>query len=61
MSNKVTWENIWQDFKRRHPRLCKEVVDWRPYDYLKIKLWMKDGRKIIYDYNCHIAKFESKS
>ena len=52
---KVTFDNIYADFRRRHPNLKKEVIHWKPYNYLKIKVYLFDGMILIYDYWNHIA------
>lgn len=53
MSKKITWSMIYDDFKRRHPKLRKDVIHWCPFDYLTIELYFKDGRKGIYTYFDH--------
>ena len=60
MKRKITWNMIYADFKRRHPNLRKEVTYWRPKAYSTIELWLKDGSRMIYDYDCHEAKFISR-
>lgn len=57
MQNKITWKMIFEDFRRRHPRLSKDVIHWSPKDYLTIELRMKDKTKMSYDYHTHTAKF----
>lgn len=57
MADKITWNKIHKDFKQRHPNLSKEVIHWQPYAYATIKLWMKDGSKIVYNYDNHRATF----
>lgn len=50
MSKKITWDAIHKDFKRHFPNLRKEVEYWCPYDYLTIKIYLKDGRVFSYNY-----------
>lgn len=50
MRDKVTWEDIYADFKRRFPKLSKLSVRYIPYGYLTILIYFSDGGKIIYDY-----------
>ena len=57
MAVKLTWDKIYKDFRKRHPTLRKEVTYWHPYGFAKILLYLKDGRKMIYDYDPHMAKF----
>ena len=60
MAKKITWNMIFADFKQRHPNLRKEVSYWCPRDYLIIELWLKDGRRMLYDYWNHKAEFIQK-
>lgn len=54
---KITWCDIYKDFKKRHPNLKKEVAYWVPHDYATIKLKLKDGTSMLYNYDDHMAKF----
>jgi hypothetical protein len=54
---KITWEIIYKDFRRRHPTLKKEVTYWRPHDYATIMLYLKDGTKMLYNYDYSRAVF----
>lgn len=55
MSEKITWNKIFKDFKRRHPNLSKNVSYWRPFDYATIIIYLKDGMIITYNYDEHRA------
>lgn len=57
MHKKVTWDEIYADFRRRHPTLKMMVIDWKPCGWMCIELELKDGRKMKYDGYEHIAKF----
>lgn len=50
MSDKITWKDIYKDFKNAYPKFNKQVVQYRPHDFLTIKIWFKDGRIGIYKY-----------
>ena len=50
MSNKITWADVYEDFRARFPRLKEHVIDYRPYDYLTIKLWFKGCSAMLYNY-----------
>lgn len=54
---KITWEVIYKDFRRRHPTLKKEVLHWRPHSYSTIILYLKDGSRMLYDYDFSRATF----
>lgn len=56
MGNKITWEMIYSDFKKRHPHLKKQVTYWCPQDYLTIQIFLEDGMKMTYNYFDHVAK-----
>lgn len=47
---KISWASIRKDFKKHYPRLSKMTVDYRPYNYLTIVLYFKDGMMATYDY-----------
>lgn len=51
MSNKITWEMILNDFKKHHPRLTKQVEWWCPHDYAEVLIYLKDGMKLVYNYD----------
>lgn len=50
MSDKVTWKDVLDDFKKRHPTLAKMVADYRPHAYGTIMIWFKDGTTMTYDH-----------
>ena len=56
---KLTFDKIYEDFKLRHPHLSKEVVHWRPCDYMQIEIYMRDGMILKYDYGDHKAVIRS--
>lgn len=56
---KVTWEMIYKDFRSRFPNLKNEVEYWKPHSYSTIELHIKDGRRLIYNYDEKIAKIIS--
>lgn len=45
-----TYGDIRSEFKERFPELDLIVEDYRPYGYLKIRLWLKTSSSIGYDY-----------
>lgn len=54
-SNKIPWQKVFDDFKRRHPRLSKQVTYWCPHDYLTVLIYLNDGMKLTYSYLDHRA------
>lgn len=54
---KVTWNDIYKDFRRRHPNLAKQVCDWRPYDYGKVLIILKSRSELVHDYDSHTANY----
>lgn len=50
MSKKITWYEIYQDFRRRFPRLSKDAARYQPNGYLSILVYFRDGTKLVYDY-----------
>lgn len=61
MSKKVTWDVICADFKRRHPRLRKEITYWRPYDFATILITFKDGSVGTYNYDEHRLTYRAET
>lgn len=57
MSEKVTWDSIFQDFERRHPNLAKMVTRYRPSGFLKILVFFSDGSKMAYDFAASSGHF----
>ena len=57
VKRKVTWSDIFDDFKMRHPTLKSKAVYYQPHDYLKILIRFSDGMKMEYDYFTHTGKF----
>lgn len=54
MNDKVTWKDIYKEFRDGHPNLKKRVTHWQPFDYATIIMRLDDGRKMIY--NCSIKR-----
>lgn len=50
MSKKITWKEVYKDFRSRHPQARKDVVYWHPHDYATIMLYFADGTKGTYNY-----------
>lgn len=57
MASKITWAEVYKDFKSKFPRLKNEVIHYQPYNYLKIILTLKDGKKMVYDYMTRSCEF----
>mgnify|MGYP001773769574 CR=1 FL=1 len=53
MSKKITWKKVVEDFKDHHPKLAKQVVYWRPHDYMTILIYLKSGTKLYYNCETH--------
>lgn len=49
LQKKVTFDDIYRDFRRRHPNLKKHVVGYQPIGYMTIKLYLDDGSNMKYD------------
>lgn len=57
MSKKITWQDIYNDFKARLPNLSKEAIEYRPYGYLSILIFFTDGSQLVYDFLSERAFF----
>lgn len=49
VKRKVTWKDIFNNFKSVYPRLSKEAQDYRPYNYMSIVVYLAGGTKVVYD------------
>lgn len=49
MSRKITWADIYKDFRQRLPTLSKLAVEYRPHDFMTIAVYLRDGKKVLYD------------
>lgn len=49
VKHKVTWKEIFDNFKAVYPNLSKGVRDFVPYNYMSIIVYLPDGTKMIYD------------
>ena len=43
MSKKVTWEDVYEDFKSRYPRAGRAAYRFEPYDYATILVYLEDN------------------
>ena len=41
VKRKVTWKDIFNNFKSVYPRLSKEAQDYRPYNYMSIVVYLQ--------------------
>lgn len=48
---KVRWEDIYKDFRSKHPRLAKSVIHWQPYAYATVVITFKGGSKGLYNHD----------
>jgi hypothetical protein len=55
--SKLTWETIYKDFKRIYPDFSKEAYYYEPYDYAEIKVWIKGGKRFVYNYDKKTGRF----
>lgn len=54
---KVTWKNVFDEFKQRHPNLAKMVVEYRPHSYGMIVILFEDGKSMVYDYDAKCGRW----
>lgn len=54
---KITWANIYKEFRKRFPNLAKKAIHYEPNDFMKIVIFMSDGTKMTYDYLNNQLKF----
>lgn len=51
MADKVTWNDVYKDFKKRYPKKGKEVLGFQPHSYATIRLIFPDGIRMLYNYD----------
>lgn len=57
MTQKITFLDIYKDFKIRLPNLSKRATYWKPRGYLSITVYLEDGSQMAYDYLYKKASF----
>ena len=57
--DKITWRKIYADFERRHPNLSKMSANFIPYDYAEIFIYLKDGTKLVYNFDTRRVRFNA--
>ena len=58
-TKKLSWDEVYKEFRRTHPKLKNYIIDWRPFDYATIMLYFKDGSRMTYDCTTKECKFVS--
>lgn len=48
---KLTWEAVYQDFKKLHPKMAKTVLGFEPHSYATIALIFPDRVRMTYNYD----------
>ncbi len=47
--NKITWNDIYDEFRKKFPKRSKAAVRYAPYGYMSIMVYFSDGSKMVYD------------
>lgn len=53
--DKLTFDNVFEDFVKHYPRLSKSVIHWFACGVGQIKIITVDDLELIYDYDSHQA------
>ena len=61
MREKITWHDIYKDFKIRLPNLSKRATYLKPRLYLSITVYLEEGSQMAYDYLYKKASFVAMS
>lgn len=61
MSQKLNWNDVYQDFRKRHPRLSRMSLNYIPKSYAEILIYLKDGTKLVYNYDTRRVRFNPPS
>lgn len=54
---KITWADVFKDFKQRYPNLRTVVFDWRPFAYAEIIIELENKDRVIYNYDMKQVRF----
>lgn len=57
---KITWDKIYRDFRKKCSGLAQRTIYWMPRGYLEITLFLDDGSKMRYNFFDKIAKFTNE-
>ena len=56
---KITWDVIYDDFKKEYPKLKTKALGFKPYDYATILIFFLDRVRMTYNYDTkEITKLE---
>lgn len=47
--SKLTWDNVYENFKAVYPKLGRMSVYFRPSGYMTIMVRLADGTNMVYD------------
>ena len=48
---KLTWNDVYKDFRKLHPTLAKKVLGFEPHSYATILLIFPDRERATYNYD----------
>ena len=48
---KLTWDNIYKDFRRTYPFIAKEVSGFEPHSFATILLFFAGKKRMLYNYD----------
>lgn len=58
---KITWDDMYKDFKIKFPTRSKGVMGFKPHDVGVILLYFPEGKKMLFNhYTGDLYDFESK-
>lgn len=46
---KITWDDLYTNFKSIYPNLGRQALRFQPYGYMMILVYLTDGSRMIYD------------
>ena len=56
---KITWDVIYDDFKKEYPKLKTKALGFKPYDYATILIFFLDQVRMTYNYDTkEVTKLE---
>lgn len=48
---KLTWEDVYKDYKKHFPKTSRQAMGFEPYDYATILIFLPDRVRATYNYD----------
>ena len=58
IKKKITWDDVYKDFRQHFPKRVKNVNGFKPHDYATILIFFSDGSRATYNYDTKIIDIQ---